>query len=142
MLTLLNAREIINGALLRAGELNLNVSVAVCDNTGRLIAFNRMDGCVGWEADRSSMGKAVAAAITGRPSDQLIEQLAKAAPQRPSHNNVVPPRAQRGGLPVVEAGVVQGGCAVSGALRPEQDEECARAGIAALGTAPERAFAA
>ena len=51
-----------------------------------------------------------------------------------SHSNVVPPRGRRGGLPIVEAGIVQGGCGVSGALRPEQDEECARAGIAAFKT--------
>ena len=44
MLTLLVAQRIINGALIRARQLNLNVSVAVCDATGRLIALNQMDG--------------------------------------------------------------------------------------------------
>jgi len=131
MLTLFKARKIVNQALQRARELNVSVSVAVCDTSGRLIALNQMDGSMGWEVDRSSMGKAVAAAITGRPSEQLSEQFATGAPRVRACNNVVPPRGQRGGLPVVEAGVVQGGCGVSGALTPELNEECARAGIAA-----------
>ena len=66
-----------NQALLRARELNISVSVAVCDTGGRLIALNQMDGSVGWEEDRRSMGKAVAAAITGLPSDRLVEKLGK-----------------------------------------------------------------
>jgi len=131
MLTLFKARNIVNQALQRARELNVSVSVAVCDTSGRLIALNQMDGSMGWEVDRSSMGKAVAAAITGRPSERLFEQFAAGVPRLPACNNVVPPRGLRGGLPVVEAGIIQGGCGVSGALTPEQDEECARAGIAA-----------
>jgi uncharacterized protein GlcG (DUF336 family) len=99
-----------------------------------LIALNQMDGSVGWEADRCSMGKAVAAAITGRQSDRLFEQ-GTGGPRLSSCGNVVAPRGQRGGLPVVEAGTIQGGCGVSGAPTLEQDEECARAGVAALATA-------
>ena len=133
MLTLSAAQRIINGALKRARQLNLNVSVAVCDANGRLIALNQMDESVDWEVDRCSMGKAVAAAITGRPSDRLFEHFRVGGPRLPSFHHVVPPRGQRGGLPVVEAGIVQGGCGVSGAPKSEQDEECAAAGIAALG---------
>lgn len=130
MLTLFQARKIIDQALQRANELNVSVSVAVCDTHGRLIALNQMDDSLGWETDRSSMGKAVAAALTGRPSDRLFEQFAAGAVRLSTHNNVVPPRGQRGGLPVVDAGIVQGGCGVSGAPTLEEDEECARAGIA------------
>ena len=131
MLTLSRARKIVNQALIRAKELNVSVSVAVCDTRGRLIALNQLDGSVGWEVDRSSIGKAVAAAITGRPSDRLFEQFGTGGSRLSSCSNVVPPRGQRGGLPVIEAGIVQGGCGVSGAPTPQQDEECARAGIAA-----------
>jgi len=134
MLTLWKARKIVNQALLRARELNITVSVAVCDMRGRLIAFNQMDGSVGWEADRSTMGKAVAAAITGRPSDRLLEQFGGDGLRLlSSYYHVVPPRGHRGGLPIVEGGIVHGGCGISGAPTPEQDEECARAGIAASG---------
>jgi uncharacterized protein GlcG (DUF336 family) len=132
VLTLSAAQRIINGALIRARQLNLNVSVAVCDANGRLIALNQMDESIGWEVDRCSMGKAVAAAITGRPSDRLFEHFGIGGPRLSSFHNVVRPRGQRGGLPIVEAGVVQGACGVSGAPTPEQDEECAAAGIAAM----------
>jgi len=43
-LTLAEANLIIRGAIERAQRLNLHVSVAVCNECGRLIAFNRMDG--------------------------------------------------------------------------------------------------
>jgi uncharacterized protein GlcG (DUF336 family) len=80
------------------------------------------------------MGRAVAAAIIGLPSARLFEKFGKGGLRLSSYNKVVPPRGERGGLPVVEVGIVQGGCGVSGAPTPEQDEECARAGITALDT--------
>jgi glc operon protein GlcG len=132
MLSLLEARKIIDQAIRRARELRINVSVAVCDNTGRLIALNQMDRSCGWESDRCSMGKAVAAAVTGLPSDRLMEHVQNHGLRSSSYNNVVQPRGQRGGLPIVESGFVQGGCGVSGAATAEQDEECARIGIAAI----------
>lgn len=130
MLSLFKARKIVDQATRRARELGLNISVAVCDNTGRLIALNQMDRSRGWEADRCSIGKAVAAAVSGLPSDRLMERIQRHGLRPISY--VVPPRGQRGGLPVFERGVVQGGCGVSGSTTAEQDEECARAGIAAI----------
>lgn len=132
MLTLLKAKKIVNQALMGARELNISVSVAVCDADGRLIALNQMDKSMDWGVDRSSMGKAVAAATCGRPSDRLFEHFRIDGPRLSSFHNVVPPTGQRGGLPIVEAGIVRGACGVSGAPTPEQNEECAAAGIAAL----------
>jgi glc operon protein GlcG len=139
MLTLSKSQQIIDAAIRRAGQLGASISVAVCDSGGRLIALNQMDGSRGWEADRCSMGKAVAAALIGFPSDQLFQHLRTADARWPSCSNVVPPRGQRGGLPISRDGTIQGGCGVSGAATTEQDEECARAGIEALsafGTEP------
>ena len=138
MLTLSKSKKIVDGAIQRARQLNAKVSVTVCGRGGRLIAFSRMDGCDGWDMDRSSLGVAIAAAIIGYPSDQLSRRCARGS-QIILCANVVPPRGQRGGLPIVEQGVVEGGCGVSGAATPEENEECARAGIAAfkcLGTDP------
>jgi glc operon protein GlcG len=132
MLTLSMSRQIVDKAIERAGQLDARISVAVCDNRGRLIALNRMDGAAGWDVERCSMGKAVAAAVTGSPSDQLAKHLHSGRPMPSSICNVVPPTAQRGGLPIMEGGVVQGACGVSGAATSEQDEECAKAGITAL----------
>jgi uncharacterized protein GlcG (DUF336 family) len=130
MLTLSKARKIVDRTVERARALNISISVSVCDTRGRLVALNQMDGSEGVQVDRSSMGKAVAAAVTGRSSDRLFEEFSSGNVRLSAWNNVVPPCGQRGGLPIVEAGVVQGGCGVSGSPTPEQDEECARAGIA------------
>ena len=134
MLTLSESQQIIDATIQQARRLNAYISVAVCDSHGRLIALNRMDGAVDWEVDRCSMGKAVAAAIIGCPSDRLFERLRTGVP-RLSSCTVVSPRGQRGGLPIIKGGVVQGGCGVSGAPTAEQDEECARAGIEKIGVA-------
>lgn len=132
MLTLFEARKIVDQAMRRALELGANISVAVCDNTGRLIALNQMDRSCGWETDRCSMGKAVAAAMSGLPSDRFVDHLQGQGLRAPSYSNVVPPRHQRGGLPIFESDVLRGGCGVSGAATAELDEECARAGISAI----------
>ena len=134
MLTLSKSRRIIDGAIQRARQLNAKISVAVCDRDGRLIAFSRMDGCAGWDMDRSSLGVATAAAITGCPSDQLPDRCIGEL-RMSSYANVVPPRGLRGGLPIVEEGVIEGGCGVSGAATAEESEVCTRAGIAALNSA-------
>jgi uncharacterized protein GlcG (DUF336 family) len=134
MLTLSKSQKIIDGAIQRAEQLNARISVAVCGRDGRLIAFSRMDGCVGWDVDRSSLGVATAAAITGCPSDQFADRSTSGL-RISSFANVAPPRGQRGGLPIVEEGVIEGGCGVSGATTVEDSEECTRAGIAALNSA-------
>jgi uncharacterized protein GlcG (DUF336 family) len=134
MLTLSKSKKIIDGAIQRARQLDTRISVAVCGRDGRLIAFSRMDGCVGWDVDRSSLGLATAAAITGCRSDQLSDRYSSGL-RASSFANVVPPRGQRGGLPILEEGVVEGGCGVSGAATAEESEECTRAGIAALNAA-------
>lgn len=42
-LTLAAANTIVAAAIAKARQLNIIVNVAVCDNQGQLIAFNRMD---------------------------------------------------------------------------------------------------
>ena len=44
-----DANKAIDAAVKKAQELNIKISVAVCDPGGRLLAFNRMDG-MGWAA--------------------------------------------------------------------------------------------
>jgi len=45
-LTLAEANQVVQGALAKAKELNIRISVAVCDVGGRLMVFNRMDGAL------------------------------------------------------------------------------------------------
>src|ERR671934_979204 len=72
-LTLDEANKIVAGAVAKAQEMNIKISVAVCDAGGRLVAFNRMDGAI-WGSVYGSQGKAVASAGFARPSGELAER--------------------------------------------------------------------
>src|SRR2546426_3878150 len=71
-LTLAEANQVVQGALDKAQEMNIRISVAVCDAGGRLGAFNRMDGAI-WASAYGSRGKGVAAVAFGRASGELRE---------------------------------------------------------------------
>jgi glc operon protein GlcG len=66
-LTLEEANRIIQGALVKAKEFGIKVSVAICDGGDRLIAFQRMDNAI-WASTFASQGKAMASSATGHPS--------------------------------------------------------------------------
>jgi uncharacterized protein GlcG (DUF336 family) len=132
-LALAQANTIVAAAIAKARQLNIIVNVAVCDNEGHLIAFNRMDGAL-VEGGRFAVGKAVASAGTGLPSDEVASRV-----DHSSVTSAVPEGVSvlyvRGGLPIFRSGQIEGGCGVSGTpSHHEQEETCARAGIASLGT--------
>jgi glc operon protein GlcG len=129
-LTLAEANSILGAAISEARELNISVSVTVCDHQGHLIALNRMDGVFA-ESDRFSIGKAIASAATGLPSGQ-IEGMVYNASAEVAVAEGMPAYRVRGGLPIFRGGQVVGGCGVEGAPSHEQEEECARVGIASL----------
>ena len=54
-LTLAETRRIIEGAIAKAREPEVEISVTVCDANGRLIALNRMDRAFA-ESNRGSIG--------------------------------------------------------------------------------------
>ena len=78
-----------------------------------------------WRPQQQSLDAPASSCLNGTTSGLRIS----------SHANVVSPRGQRGGLPIVEEGVIEGGCGVSGAATAEESEVCTRAGIAALNSA-------
>ena len=129
-LTLADANRVVEGAVAKAKELNIKISVAVCDAGGRLIAFNRMDGAI-WGSAYGSQGKAVASAAFARPSGELAERaetpiIRGIAAAEGGH--MIP---SQGAMPIMRDGVVEGACGVGGGTG-QQDEECARAGVAKL----------
>jgi hypothetical protein len=63
MLTLAEANQAIAAALARAQNMKMEIAVSVCDEGGRLIAFQRMDGVL-LEMIWGAIGKAKAAAAT------------------------------------------------------------------------------
>jgi uncharacterized protein GlcG (DUF336 family) len=129
-LTLDEANRIAQAALAKARDLNIKISVAVCDAGGRLIAFSRMDGAI-WASVYGSQGKAIASAAFGRPSGQLAERA-----DQPTPRGIVAAEGGhmilgQGAVPILRQGVVEGACGVGGGTG-QQDEDCAAAGVAKL----------
>jgi len=129
-LTLAEANRIVQAALTKAQEMNIKVSVAVCDAGGRLMAFNRMDGAI-WGSIYGSQGKAIASARFARPSGELAERAGSPIIQgivAAEGGHMIP---SQGAVPIVRNGVVDGACGVGGGTS-QQDEDVAKAAIAKL----------
>ena len=129
-LTLVEANRIVQGALDRARELKIGISVAVCDAGGRLLAFNRMDGAI-WASVYGCQGKAIASVAFARPSGELAERAGSPIIQgivAAEGGHMIP---SQGAVPIVRNGVVEGACGVGGGTSKE-DEDCAIAGVARL----------
>jgi glc operon protein GlcG len=128
-LTLDEANRIIEGAIGKARELNIRVSVAVCDAGGRLVAFQRMDNAI-WASAYGSQGKAIASAAFGRPSGELTERAEHPTPRGIAAASGGHMIMGQGAVPILRNGAVEGACGVGGGTA-QQDEDCARAGAAA-----------
>ena len=129
-LTLEEANRVIEGALAKARELNIRISVAVCDAGGRLMAFQRMDNAI-WAGAYGSQGKAVASAAFGRPSGELTERANHPTPRGIAEAEGGHMIMGQGAVPIVRNGAIDGACGVGGGTAQE-DEDCARAGAAKL----------
>lgn len=127
-ITLEEANRMVQAAIAKANELNVKVSIAVCDAGGSLLAFNRMEGASPVSAT-VAQGKAAASAGFGRASgtlqaDSPVIQAVIAA----MGGRMLP---AQGAVPVLKDGELVGSIGGSGATA-QQDEECAQAGLAAL----------
>ena len=129
-LTLAEASQIVQGALDKAREMNIQISAAVCDAGGRLMAFNRMDGAI-WASVYGCQGKAIASVAFGRASGELAERAGSPIVQgiaTAEGGHMIP---SQGAVPIVRNGVVVCACGAGGGTA-QQDEDCARAGVAKL----------
>ncbi len=130
--TFVEAQKLIAGAHAKAGQLDIRVTVAVVDEGGLLIALGRMDGA-GALTPQIAEAKAVGAAMLQRDGAGLAD-LAK---ERPGFFSVadrlvrVPIVPGLGSVLVRRDGKVLGAVGVSGG-RPEQDVECAEAGLSSI----------
>ena len=127
-LTLDDANRIAQAAIAKAREMNIKISVAVCDAGGRLVAFNRMDGAI-WASVYGCQGKAIASVAFARPSGELQERAGSPIIQgivAAEGGHMIP---SQGGMPIMKNGVVEGGVGVGGGTG-QQDEDCARAAAA------------
>ena len=127
-LTLADANRVLQAGITKAQEMNIKVSVAVCDAGGRLVAFNRMDGAI-WGSVYGSQGKAIASVAFGRASGELQERAGSpivVGINAAEGGHMIP---SQGAVPIVRGGVVVGACGVGGGTA-QQDEDCAKAGVA------------
>ncbi len=129
-LTLSEANQVVHAAVAKAQELNIRISVAVCDAGGRLVAFNRMDGAI-WAGAYGSQGKAVASVAFGRASGELQERAGSPIVQGIAAAEGGHMIVSQGAVPIIRNGIVEGACGVGGGTA-QQDEDCARAGVAKI----------
>ena len=128
-LSLEEAGGVISRAQAKADELGVRVTVAVVDEGSLLIALARMDGAPPL-SPQIAEAKAVGAAMWHRDGAQLAE----VAKERPGLFSVadrmvrVPIVPGLGSALIKRDGRVLGAVGVSGA-KPEQDLECAQAGL-------------
>jgi glc operon protein GlcG len=131
-LTLEGARAVLAAAQRRAEEIHVPMDIAVVDDGGHLLAFERMDGARP-SSIAISLVKAQAAALRRSPTgpamagDQVNLPLAMGLA-------IASPAAQtpiRGGVPLVVDGEVIGAVGAS-AGSEDQDLDVARAGAAAI----------
>ena len=131
-LSLADANKAIEKAHAKAIELGIKVTVAVVDGGGLLVALGRMDGAPPL-SPQVAEAKAVGAAMFLRDGEWLA-QVAKdrpgffAAADRLVRMPLVP---GLGSTLVKRDGNVVGAIGVSGG-RPEQDLECAEAGLTSI----------
>lgn len=130
-LSLADARILIAGAAAKATEIGVPMCIAITDESGNLIAFDRMDG-----GKAHSISVATDKAFTAGASRKATHE----------YNAVNTPGSLAfgihtecggristvgGGLPVVVNGEFVGGIGVSSGA-PQQDMDCAQAGIDAF----------
>ena len=128
--TLEEAKRACDAAVAKAQELGISVSVSVVDSGTILVATNKMDGAliIGVEGSR---GKAVASVIFGQPSGELESRFARPTMQALTLQYGGKFIMGQGALPILRDGEIIGACGVGGGTSQE-DEDCARAGIAAI----------
>ena len=129
-LSLEAANKIIAGAIAEAKANNWLVDIAVVDEGGNLLSFQRMDGALIGSVD-AAIGKARTASLFRR-STKVLEEVAKTRPAIVTLPNGV---LLQGGVPVVVNGQTVGAVGVSG-VSSQQDEQIAEAGIRHAGMAP------
>ncbi len=130
-LTLSEAQAIISAAQRDAAGKNLRLSIAVVDGRGDLIAATRMQGARPTTMD-TAIGKAMGAAIFGRPSADLAER--SDSPLYRNMNEATGGRLRffQGAVPILRDGYTVGAVGASGASS-QDDEDNVKAALAAVG---------
>ena len=124
------AQKILQASQAKAQQMGVKVSISVVDGRGDLLTMVRLDG-ISWRTAGISKGKAYASANFGVPSADLTARAS--SPVMQSFMASVPGQCvpAQGAVPVIRDGRCLGAIGVSGA-KAEEDEEIAKAGVAAI----------
>jgi homogentisate 1,2-dioxygenase len=127
------ASRLLAGAVAKAREMGIPMSIAISDAAGNLVLFQRMDN-----ASLISLGiaqdKAYSSAATGQPTDALHEFIKGDAPLAAGFVHTPRLVVFGGGYPVIVDGAVVGAIGVSGG-HYSHDMDVAKAALAAAGLA-------
>jgi glc operon protein GlcG len=126
-LTHKGALELLQAGIAKAMEMGVPQCIVVTDASGEVIASVRMDG-----ARFLSLRTALAKARTSASSNLVTGALGNEAAMAASISSQGQMTVLKGGIPVRFAGKLAGGIGV-GSGTGEQDQEVARAALAAIG---------
>ncbi len=129
------AHVAVSAAVDAAQRLGVRINVAVCDTAGNLAAFLRMPGAFP-QSIRIAIDKAHTAGGFGFPTADWMKVVGDNEGMKLGFSAQPGLIVFGGGLPIRSRGVLIGGIGVSGASE-EQDSECARAGLDAIGADTE-----
>lgn len=126
------AKKIIEAVEVKAKELGVQVSIAVVDQYGDLLAFERMDGAIKISPDFAKT-KAYTAGTIGLATADMAPYAEEGKPYF-GMASLFGGRLTTiaGGLPIMDGEKLVGGLGVGGSHDVAQDVECAKAGLEAL----------
>ena len=127
VLTLDEIKTIAAGSEVEAIKNNWKVSIAICDDGGHLLFYQRMDGAAPISSHIAPQ-KARTAAI-GRRNTKVYEDMVNGG--RYSALSMPEATHLEGGVPIIVEGEVIGAVGVSG-VKSSEDAQIAEAGIKAL----------
>ena len=122
------AKKIAAGAVAESKKNGWRMAIAVVDNHGFLVYYERMDDTQTGSVD-VAIDKAKAAAMYRRPTKAFEDGIAKGRVALLGLNGATP---IEGGIPIMTGGKVIGAIGVSGA-NSDQDAAAAAAGLKAAG---------
>ena len=123
-LTLDDCRKLMSAAQAEARKNGWNVAIAILDDGGHLLHFERMDGATPANA-AIAVEKGRTAAMSRRSSGVWEEMIKGGRTVMLKMPGILP---MQGGMPIMVDGACVGGVGVSG-VQSHQDEQIAQAGI-------------
>lgn len=124
------AKRIVDAAFAAATEMRIKVSIAVLDERGDTVIQARMDGSRWWWVD-TCRAKAFATTLFGMPSGELTERLSSGVGQAMLNMHGGKIAYAQGAVPIMRDGEQIGAVGIGGGTG-QQDEDVAKAGVAAL----------